>query len=100
MAYGLKVQNAQGKVVFDGDYRYNNTVMTGITTIPGTAAGEVSPFIALSGANDPNRFLIFSASMFGDGFYTPVFGAAGFRWRRTAAGTGPLNIDYTVVRIG
>jgi hypothetical protein len=100
MAYGLKLKNAAGDIVLDENYRYNNNVMTGIAVIPAGGAGTQSPFIALSGANDPDRFLIFSIAMEGTTGYETIAGVNGFRFRRTAQGDTPTNIDYFVMRIG
>jgi hypothetical protein len=100
MAYGLKIRNQQGSVTFDDQYRFNNNKMSGITVIPDGPAGTLSPFIPLSGADDPDKYLIFVASLYGPSSYEPVVGANGFRWRSTAASSGDITLDYLVMRIG
>lgn len=100
MAYGLKLYSPWGFVTLDGNYRYNNMAMAGTTVIPQGPVGTLSPFISLAGADNQDKYLFFSAALYGPAFYTPLIGSNGFRWRSTEDIGADITIDYTVLRIG
>lgn len=100
MAYGLKLISPWGFVTFDENYRYNNNVISGITTLPAGPTGTLSPFIGLADANNADKYLIFSSSLYTPAFYEPVVGANGFRWRTATQLDNAITIDYLVMRIG
>ena len=101
MAYGLKLTTPSGDIVLDENYRYNNNVMSGISAFAADSpAGALSPFIALSGADDADRFLIFYSSIMGAAYVEAVIGPSGFRFRTLTGTNGVMTVDYLVMRHG
>jgi hypothetical protein len=98
MTYGLKLFNPWGQAVLDENARYTNSVMAGLTIIPPNESS--SPFIPLTDADNQDRFILLSASMFGPGFYDPIVGPSGIRFRRLGASMDEIKIDYQVLRVG